>query len=109
GVGEGGVVAHRNADSITSLAADLVAEGGCLIEIDPLREFLAGRVPTYMMPSSFMVLDAMPLTLNGKLGRKSLAVPERAAQMDYAEPVTSVEKKLAALWQESLNVERVGV
>ena len=108
-VAEAAVAAHRNADSTTSLAAYLVAESGGLIEIDALRGFLAGRVPTYMMPSSFMVLDAMPLTPNGKLDRKSLAVPERAGRMDYAEPVTPVEKKLAALWQEILNVERVGL
>jgi L-serine---[L-seryl-carrier protein] ligase len=108
-VAEAAVVAHRNADSITSLAAYVVAESGCLIEVDALRGFLAGLVPTYMMPSSFMVLDAMPLTLNGKLDRKSLAVPERAGRMDYAEPVTPVEKKLVALWQEILNVERVGL
>ena len=103
------VVAHRNADNITSLAAYVVAESGCLIEMDALRGFLAGRLPTYMMPSSFMVLDAMPLTPNGKLDRKSLALPERASLMAYAKPVTEVEKKLAALWQEILNVERVGL
>ncbi|HEX4582736.1 MAG TPA: amino acid adenylation domain-containing protein, partial [Acidobacteriaceae bacterium] len=107
-VAEAAVAAHRNADSTTSLAAYLVAERGFLIEIDALRGFLAGRVPTYMMPSSFMVLDAMPLTPNGKLDRKSLAAPERVSQMDYAEPETPVEKKLAALWREILNVERVG-
>jgi enterobactin synthetase component F len=62
-----------------------------------------------MMPSNFMVLDAMPLTPNGKLDRKSLAVPDRAGRRVYAEPVTLVEKKLAALWQEVLEVERVGL
>lgn len=98
-VAEAAVAAHRDADSITSLAAYLVAKSGCLINIDALRWFLAGRVPAYMMPSSFMVLDAMPLTPNGKLDRKSLAVPERVGRMDYAEPVTPVEKKLAALWR----------
>jgi len=106
---EAAVAVHRNDDSTSSLAAYVVAKSGCVIETDALRGFLAGRVPTYMMPSSFMVLDAMPLTPNGKLDRKSLAVPERAGQMDYAEPVTPVEKKLAALWQEILNVERVGL
>jgi enterobactin synthetase component F len=103
------VVAHRNADNTTSLAAYVVAESGCLIEIDALRGLLARRVPAYMMPSSFMVLDAMPLTPNGKQDRKSLPVPERTGRMDYAEPVTLVEKKLAALWQEILNIERVGL
>jgi enterobactin synthetase component F len=108
-IAEAAVAAHRDADTITSLAAYLVAERGCLIEIDALRGFLAGRVPTYMMPSSFMLLDVMPLTPNGKLDRKSLTVPERAGRMEYAEPVTPVEKKLAALWQEILKVERVGL
>jgi enterobactin synthetase component F len=108
GVAAAAVTAHRNADSTTWLAAYLVAENGSAIEMNTLRGFLAGRLPTYMMPSSFMVLDAMPLTPNGKLDRKSLAAPERAGRMEYAEPVTSVEKKLAELWQEVLNVERVG-
>src|SRR6202789_3204972 len=108
-VAERAVAVHREADSITSLTAYLVVKNGRLMEMDGLRGFLAGRVPTYMMPSSFMVLDAMPLTANGKLDRKSLAVPKRAGRMDHAEPVTPVEKKLAALWQEILNVERVGL
>jgi enterobactin synthetase component F len=108
-IAEAAVAAHRAADGITSLAAYLVAERGCVIEMDALRGFLAGQVPTYMMPSSFMLLDAMPLTPNGKLDRKSLAVPEPVGRMEYAEPVTPVEKKLAALWQEILKVERVGL
>ena len=108
-VAEAAVISHRNADSMTSLAAYVVAENGCRIEVDALRGFLAGRLPTYMMPSSFIVLDAMPLTPNGKLDHKSFSVPERASPMAYAEPVTEVEKKLAALWQEILNVERVGL
>ena len=102
------VVAHRNADSTTWLAAYLVAESASAIEVDTLRGFLAGQVPAYMMPSSFTLLDAMPLTPNGKLDRRSLAAPARAGRTDYAEPVTAVEQKLAALWQEILGVERVG-
>jgi enterobactin synthetase component F len=108
-VAEAAVAAHRDADGMASLAAYVVAKNGCVIETDTLRGFLAGRVPTYMMPSSFMSLDAMPLTLNGKLDRRSLAMPERVGRMEYAEPVTPVEKKLAALWQEILNLERVGL
>jgi enterobactin synthetase component F len=108
-IAEAAVAAHRDADSIPSLAAYVVAERGCVVEMDALRGFLSGRVPTYMMPSSFMLLDVMPLTPNGKLDRKSLAVPQRVGRMEYAEPVTPVEKKLAALWQEILKVERVGL
>jgi enterobactin synthetase component F len=108
-VAEAAVAAHRHEDGITSLAAYLVAASGNRIEVDGLRGFLAGRVPSYMMPSNFTVLDAMPLTPSGKLDRKSLVIPERAGRMAYAEPATPIEKKLAALWQEVLNVERVGL
>jgi enterobactin synthetase component F len=71
--------------------------------------FLAGRLPNSMMPASFMVLDAMPLTPNGKLDRKALPTPERASRNVHAEPVTPTENKLAALWQQVLKVERVGL
>ena len=61
------------------------------------------------MPSHFMLLDALPLTANGKLDRKALAIPKRAGGKPYVEPVTPIEKNLAALWQQILNVERVGL
>jgi enterobactin synthetase component F len=62
-----------------------------------------------MVPASVVVLDAMPLTPNGKLDRKALPIPERASRNVHAEPVTPVEKKLATLWQQVLKVERVGL
>src|SRR5260370_6832806 len=77
--------------------------------LDSLRIFLAGRLPNSAMPASFMVLDAMPLTPNGKMDRKALPIPERASRNVHAEPVTPAEKKLAALWRQVLKVERVGL
>jgi enterobactin synthetase component F len=74
-----------------------------------LRVFLAGRLPNYMMPDSFVVLDVMPLTPNGKLDRKALPTPKWTSRNTYVEPVTPNEKKLAALWQQILKVERVGL
>ena len=72
--------------------------------------FLAGRLPHSMMPASFMVLDAMPLTANGKLDRKALPIPASApAGSIYAEPVTPTEKKLAALWQQILKSRAGGL
>lgn len=108
-VAEAAVAAHRNGDGTISLAAYLVAPGGTLVDIDMLRVFMAGRLPNYMMPANFVMLDAMPLTPNGKLDRKALPVPERASRNAYSEPVTLTEKKLAALWQQILKVERVGL
>ncbi len=66
------VSAHRDGDGTVSLASYLVGSEDHLIDLDILRVFLAGRLPDYMMPDSFIVLDVMPLTPNGKLDRKVL-------------------------------------
>jgi enterobactin synthetase component F len=108
-IAEAAVAANRDSDGAISLAAYLVRRSGAVINFDSLRIFLAGRLPTSMMPASFMVLDAMPLTPNGKLDRKALPIPERASRNLHAEPVTPAEKKLAALWRQVLRVERVGL
>ena len=60
-------------------------------------------------PSAFVLLEALPLTPNGKLDRKALPAPEYAAGADlYVAPRTEAERKVAAVWAEVLEVERVG-
>ncbi|WP_213806669.1 non-ribosomal peptide synthetase [Granulicella sp. dw_53] len=107
-VSEAAVTAHHDGGTV-SLASYLVASNGMFIDIDSLRVFLAGRLPSYMMPDSFVVLDALPLTPNGKLDRKALPLPEWANRNIYVEPATPTEKKLAELWQQILKVGRVGL
>ncbi|MFI5887791.1 amino acid adenylation domain-containing protein, partial [Streptomyces sp. NPDC051554] len=72
-----------------------------------LRAFAATRLPDYMVPSAVVVLDAFPLTVNGKVDRDALPEPERAADGGRA-PSTPVEEALAALFGEVLDLERVG-
>ena len=108
-VAEAAVAAHRNSDHSTTLTAYLVPRSGCSIEVGALRTLLSSWLPSYMMPSRFVLLDAMPLTPSGKLDRKALPMPERAGRNCFVEPVTVIEKKLAALWQEILNVQEVGL
>lgn len=77
-----------------------------------LRTFLKDRLPHYMVPSSFAFLETLPLTPNGKLDRKALPMPtaDRAALgSDYIAPSTGLERTLAAIWQDVLGVERVGI
>jgi amino acid adenylation domain-containing protein len=77
-----------------------------------LRRFLKEQLPEYMMPSAFMLLDAMPLTLNGKVDRRALPTTEclrRNLEVAYVPPQNEVECSLAAIWQEVLHVEKVGV
>jgi non-ribosomal peptide synthase protein (TIGR01720 family) len=76
-----------------------------------LRTFLRARLPRYMLPAAFVVLNAMPLTPNGKLDRKALPSPiakPRAAGSGAA-PSTPSEEILARAWAEVLRVDRVGV
>ena len=75
-----------------------------------LRGYLAARLPDYMVPAAFVVLDALPLTTQGKLDRRALPVPWDAAfaRQDYEAPQGAAEAALAALWCELLGIERVG-
>jgi amino acid adenylation domain-containing protein len=75
-----------------------------------LRAWTAARLPEHMVPSAFVVLDALPRTPNGKLDRRALPEPELQAAADtYVAPRTEAEERVAAIWSEVLGVERVGV
>lgn len=75
-----------------------------------LREHLKAVLPEYMIPSAFVILESFPLTPNGKLDRGALPAPELGAyaSREYEAPQGHVEEVLAGIWQELLNVERVG-
>ncbi len=81
---------------------------------DVLRELvqshLKAHVPDYMVPGYFVFIDSMPLTANGKLDRRALPKPDAArSQQGYVAPRTAFEQRLAALWEQVLHVERVGL
>ncbi|MCU1734443.1 MULTISPECIES: non-ribosomal peptide synthetase [unclassified Pseudomonas] len=77
---------------------------------ETLKAHLKANLPDYMVPTHLIVLDAMPLTANGKLDRKALPKPDAALlQGDYVAPVSELEQQLAAIWVEVLKVEKVGL
>ncbi|MBB5647627.1 non-ribosomal peptide synthetase/type I polyketide synthase [Pedobacter cryoconitis] len=79
------------------------------VEVDELRSFLAAQLPNYMVPSYFMALEQMPITLVGKLDTKALPEITIQAGLDYVAPQTTEEKALSEVWSKVLGVERIGV
>lgn len=85
--------------------------GRPLPDEEALRNYLKERLPEYMVPSRFVLLDNLPLNPNGKIDRKALPRPDQATGREagaYAPPVTPAEKTLAAIYARALNVERMG-
>ncbi|MEU5647657.1 condensation domain-containing protein, partial [Streptomyces milbemycinicus] len=78
------------------------------VDVAEVRRFVAGRLPEYMVPSVLVVLDRVPLDLNGKVDRAALPAPEFSAG-EYRAPRTSDEGTLAAVYAEVLGLDRVGV
>ncbi len=80
--------------------------------IPDLRSFLQQRLPEYMVPSVFVLLDQLPLTPSGKLDRRALPAPDPShfgREQGYVAPRTPTEEVLCAIWAEITGVERVGV
>ncbi|MDO6525553.1 amino acid adenylation domain-containing protein [Motilimonas sp. 1_MG-2023] len=75
-----------------------------------LRSYLSEQLPDYMLPGSLMLLDAMPLTANGKVDRKGLPAPDLSqVQGEYVAPTTPLEAQLCQVWQETLGLEAIGI
>ncbi|MEO8383508.1 MAG: amino acid adenylation domain-containing protein [Acidobacteriota bacterium] len=110
GVGEAAVVAREDVAGDKRLVAYLVANDGVSLEAPVLRAMLSMQLPEYMLPSAFVMLDALPLTANGKLDRQALPAPELSAMSarEYEPPQGEIEEIVAGLWQDLLKVTRVG-
>ncbi|WP_213781870.1 phosphopantetheine-binding protein, partial [Caballeronia sp. dw_276] len=117
GVREAVVLAREEAGGDTRLVAyvvgdlvgDGVGDGGQAPATSALRDHLRASLPEYMVPAHFVMLDALPLTSNGKLDRRALPAPDRDVDASaYVEPRGETEQALAAIWAEVLGRERVG-
>src|SRR6185369_2782764 len=92
------------------LVAYIAVEGAAVSESE-VRSFLKERLPSYMVPSFFVMLDALPLTPNGKVDVRALPAPEmvHGDEGGYIAPGTTSEEKLCDIWSHVLEVERVGI
>jgi len=111
-VARAAVVARERTDGDLRLVAYTVASSEAAPSSEELREFLAQRLPEYMVPSAFVAMDALPTTVSGKLDRRRLPEPDWSQAVvgrQFVAPQTAVEQKLAEIWREILSVEQVGL
>ncbi|WP_240492517.1 condensation domain-containing protein, partial [Photorhabdus namnaonensis] len=101
------VVIDREHNGHKILVAYLVTTGE--LSDDSLTGHLSSRLPEYMLPASFTFIDAVPLTLNGKLDRHALPEPVWEDRDSYVAPRNALETQLCAIWQDVLGLERVGI
>ncbi|MDF3293283.1 non-ribosomal peptide synthetase [Streptomyces silvisoli] len=108
GVAEAAATA-RESDGHRRLVGYVVPAPGARVEPEAVRRTLGRSLPDYMVPSTVVVLSALPLNPNGKLDRGRLPDPGPAASGSrHVVPRTPTERTLAAIWAEVLRVERVG-
>jgi acyl-coenzyme A synthetase/AMP-(fatty) acid ligase len=104
------VVAREDTPGNHVIVAYVVPAGS--LDIDVLREALRETLPEYMVPSTFVSLDALPLSPNGKINRLALPAPQALAKKSkkpFVPPQNELEETLADLWKEALGIESVGV
>jgi amino acid adenylation domain-containing protein len=111
-VREAVVAAREDEQGSQRLVAYTVFEPEQTPTITELRRFLEKKLPSYMVPSAFVPLDALPLTPNGKVDRKALPAPEvlrPELDVTYVMPQTEAEQAIAKVWQNTLKIEKIGI
>ncbi len=113
GVAECVVLTYRDGGQAgqTDLAAYLVPREATAPSVSDLRAWLGQRLPAYMIPRAFVVIEAMPLTPQGKIDRQVLPPPEETRpdlDTEFVAPEPGTEATLAGIWSQVLKVDRVG-
>ena len=106
------VLAKKDKAGENRLVAYIVTDHKPLPEKSEIREFLKSRMPEYMVPTAFVTMDVLPLTPNGKIDRKAFPEPEEfraSSEATYVKPRTEIENLVAEIWQDVLQMEKVGI
>ncbi|MET0621448.1 MAG: amino acid adenylation domain-containing protein [Pyrinomonadaceae bacterium] len=112
GVREVLVAAHEHQPGDKFLVAYLVPEPSQPPSVQDLQRLIKEHLPSYMVPAAFVMLEAFPLSANGKVDRKALPAPDPevvAANDSYVAPGTPLEEMLVGIWEEVLGRQKVGV
>ncbi|GAA6615349.1 amino acid adenylation domain-containing protein [Scytonema sp. NUACC26] len=105
-------IAREDVPGDKRLVAYIVHHQEQVPKVSELRSLLKAKLPDYMVPSAFVMLEAMPLTPNGKVNRQALPAPDTLRpdlEATFVAPRTSTEEVMAQIWTQVLRLERVGV
>lgn len=94
------------------IAAYFVPEDTQSVALSELRSYLVDRLPAIMVPSVFIQVDKIPITINGKVDRKALPPPNLfsgVSENEYEAPRNEIEERIANIWAEVLNIKKVGI
>ncbi len=100
-------VRYHDSTATPRLVAYVVTDGRDLGSA--LRDHAVQRLPDYLRPSAFIVVDALPLTATGKVDRKALAAFDVDVRPEPVEPETETEREIAAIWREVIGTPRIGI
>ncbi|MEJ1929594.1 amino acid adenylation domain-containing protein, partial [Nostoc sp. NIES-2111] len=106
------VIAWENELGVQRLVGYIVPRQESSDLVAQLQQFLKRKLPEYMVPATFVMLEALPLTPNNKVDRKALPAPNKIqleAELDFVPPETVAEQQLADIWTQVLGLEKVGV
>ncbi|MBV9774525.1 MAG: AMP-binding protein, partial [Gemmatimonadetes bacterium] len=109
GVQEAVVTVRVDVAGQKRLVAYVVPREGVELSTAELKTGLRAGLPEHMVPGALLVLERLPLNVNGKVDREALPAPEPATDAEYVAPRTATEGALAAIWAEVLETGRVGV
>ncbi|BEK92864.1 non-ribosomal peptide synthase/polyketide synthase [Nocardia seriolae] len=108
GVAQAAVIVREDQPGDQRIVAYVVPEDGIAPAVDAVRDGAAELLPSYMVPSAIVVLDRIPLTVNGKLDRRALPAPAVQARA-FRAPETPIQETVAGVFAEILGLERVGL
>ncbi|MBG1264987.1 non-ribosomal peptide synthetase [Nostoc sp. WHI] len=106
------VIAREDIPGDQRLVAYLVPKQKVDLSVTTIKRFLQEKLPHYMMPAVFVILDSLPLTPNGKVDRRNLPACDRTRpdlEESFVAPRNPIEKKLAAIWTELLGLDLIGI
>ena len=110
--GEAGQLNSEMENSKLILVAYLITHGDQALTTNDLQSFVKSKLPAYMVPSAFVLLDALPLTPHGKVDYRALPGPDESRpelEQRFVAPRTPIEEALARIWAEVLKLEHVGI